>query len=224
MDPLRLCLMIGPLGVYLMVLGAINLRRRPLMVTGGRDLAALALALIGLANLGPCALFLPEASYVAFGAGVWGMLVVLYGLGVSMALLSLRPRLVIYNMTADRLRPMLADVAARLDHDARWAGDSLVLPGLDVQLHLDHFLGMKNVSLKSIGSRQNLLGWKKLEKELTTALENEKSTRNLHGLSLLVLGLMFCALLVLVVLANPDFFSKALAEFGESIRNFFPGK
>jgi hypothetical protein len=221
MDPLRLCLAFGPLAVYLMLVGAINLMRRPIMVSGGRDLAALALALAGMVIIGPCALFLPEASHVVFGAVVWVLLLVLYILGVPMRAVSLRPGLVIYNMTADRLRPLLADMVERLDRDARWAGDSLVLPGLDVQLHLDSFPGMKNVSLKSIGSRQNILGWQKLEKELATALENERSTRNLHGLSLLLLGVTLSVLLILVVFAYPEFFLKSLAGFSESIMNFF---
>ena len=39
---------------------------------------------------------------------------------------------VIDNITADRLRSILAEVAPRLDPEARWAGDSLFLPGLGV--------------------------------------------------------------------------------------------
>ena len=150
MDPLRLCLALGPLAVYLLLLGAINLTRRPMLISGGRDLAALALALVGLAVVGPAELFLPEDSIVHFGAFVWVMVLALYALWVTMIILMLRPRLVIYNITVDKLRPILADVVEHFDPDARWAGDSLVLPTLGVQLHLDSFGTMKNVSLKSI--------------------------------------------------------------------------
>ena len=54
-----------------------------------------------------------------------------------MVLLTLRPRLVVYNIFIDELRLVLADLVERLDPDGRWAGDSLVLPGLGVQVYLD---------------------------------------------------------------------------------------
>ena len=92
-DPLRLCLALGPLAVYLLLLGSINLMRRPFLVSGGRDLAALSLALMGLAVVGPCELFLPEESIVVFGAYVWLMVLALYALWMTMLILMLRPRL-----------------------------------------------------------------------------------------------------------------------------------
>jgi hypothetical protein len=221
MDPLRLCLALGPLAVYLLLLGAINLTRRPMLVSGGRDLAALALALVGLAVVGPAELFLPEDSIVHFGAFVWVMVLALYALWVTMIILALRPRLVIYNITVDKLRPILADVVERLDADARWAGDSLVLPTLGVQLHLDSFAAVKNVSLKSIGSRQNFPGWKKLETALTSALSQEKVTRNFRGLGLLASGLATTALLVWVIVRNPESLSQSLSDLAAGLMQFF---
>ena len=55
-----------------------------------------------------------------------------------LVLLVLRPRLVIYNISVDQLRPILAELVEQLDSEARWAGDSLALPALGVQLHLDN--------------------------------------------------------------------------------------
>jgi hypothetical protein len=69
-----------------------------------------------------------------------------------LVLLLLRPRLVIYNISVDKLRPILAEIVSELDPNARWAGDSLVLPGLGVQLYVDHFAAFRNVSLISAGS------------------------------------------------------------------------
>jgi hypothetical protein len=217
MDPLRLCLALGPLAVYFLLLGAINLRRRPFLVSGGRDLAALALALVGLAVVGPFALFLPEQSIVQFGGFVWLMVLALYALWMTMLILMLRPRLVIYNISADKLRPLLADVVERLDADARWAGDSLVLPGLGVQLHLDTFSAMKNVSLKSIGGRQNFQGWKKLETALSAALESEAVARNPRGLTLLGIGAMIAALLVAAIARDPQSLSQSLSGLAEGV-------
>ena len=217
MDPLRLCLALGPLAVYLMLLGAINLTRRAFLVSGGRDLAALAVALAGAAVVGPFELFLPEASFVQFGAYVWLMVLALYTLWATMLILMLRPRLVIYNITVDKLRPILADVVERLDGDARWAGDSLVLPGLGVQLHLDNFHSMKNVSLKSVGGSQNFQGWKKLETALSAALGQEDVTRNYRGLGLLGAGLLIAAGLILMIVRNPQVLSQTLSDLAEGI-------
>ena len=60
MDSFRLCLALGPLAIYLLLLGAINLSRRPFLVTGARDLAALGVAVAGLVVVGPIELLLPE--------------------------------------------------------------------------------------------------------------------------------------------------------------------
>ena len=48
MDPFRLCLALGPAAIYFLLLGTINLSRRPLLVSGGRDTATLALAITGM--------------------------------------------------------------------------------------------------------------------------------------------------------------------------------
>jgi hypothetical protein len=217
MDPLRLCLALGPLAVYLLLLGAINLARRPFLVSGGRDLAALALALAGLAVVGPFELFLPEESFVVFGGYVWLMVLMLYTLWMTMLILMLRPRLVIYNMTVDKLRPILADVVEKLDGDARWAGDSLVLPGLGVQLHFDSYPAMNNVSLKSVGGRQNFSGWKRLENALAAALAREEVPRNFRGLNLLWAGLLLAAVSIAAILRDPQTLSKTLADLAEGM-------
>ena len=47
MDPFRLCLALGPVAIYLLLIGAINMFRRPFLVSGTRDTATLGLALSG---------------------------------------------------------------------------------------------------------------------------------------------------------------------------------
>jgi hypothetical protein len=60
MDPLHVAIALGPLATYLLVLGVLNLSSRPLLTTGGRDAAALAMAIAGLMVVGPMELFLVE--------------------------------------------------------------------------------------------------------------------------------------------------------------------
>ena len=71
------------MAIYLLLLGMINLSRRPLLVSGGRDAAALALAITGMVIVGPFELFLPQASVVRYGPYVWVMVLTFYGLCVG---------------------------------------------------------------------------------------------------------------------------------------------
>ncbi len=213
MDPLRLCLAFGPLVIYLVVIGMLNLSRRPLLVSGARDAATLGLALSGLVIVGPMELFLPEAAAGRYGPYVWVLLLTCYAVCLVLLLLLLRPRLVIYNMSIDRLRPILAELVERLDPGARWAGDSLALPALGVQLHLDPTSGMRNVSLVAAGSRQNYLGWRRLEEELGDALSRQEAgDRNFRALSLLTAGLLILGALIWSVARDPEAVAQALFE------------
>ena len=87
----------------------------------------------------------------------------------------MRSRLVVYNLSPERLRPILADIAIGLDPKARWAGDSLHLPTLDVQLHLDGTSWLSNSQLIAIGDRQRIESWRMIEKELRSQLANIKT-------------------------------------------------
>ncbi len=217
MDPFRLTLALGPAAIYLLLLGTINLSRRPLLVSGGRDFAVLALAVTGMLIVGPFELFLPPATVARYGPYVWVMVLMFYGLCVAMGILMLRPRLVIYNISADKLRPILADVVARLDGDARWAGDSLVLPNLGVQLSVDSFRPMRNVSLKSVGGNQDLRGWRRLEQRLAAALSQEQVSRSPRGLVIFFAGLGVLAGLAAVIARNPQAINQSIFNLADNI-------
>jgi len=216
-DPFRLSLALGPVAIYLLLLGTINLSRRPLLVSGGRDAAALALAITGMLIVGPFELFLPQASVMRYGPYAWVMVLTFYGLSVAMGILLLHPRLVIYNISADKLRPILAEVVARLDGDARWAGDSLVLPNLGVQLSIDNFRMMRNVSLKSVGGNQDLHGWRRLEQGLIAALNQEEMSRNPRGVILFFAGLVILAGLVTVIARQPQAITQAIFDLVDTV-------
>jgi hypothetical protein len=212
MDPLRLCLALGPVAMYLLLLGMINLSRRPVMVSGVRDTATLALALSGLIVIGPMELFFPYSAAARFGDYVWLLLALLYVMCVVLTLLLLRPRLVIYNISVDKLRSFLADAVERLDADAHWAGDSLVLPQLKVQLYIDNYPALRNVSLVSAGGGQSNAGWRRLELVLLAVLARAEVPRNPRGLSLLAAGLLILAGLVAAVAQNPQAASQSLLD------------
>jgi uncharacterized protein YejL (UPF0352 family) len=217
MDPFRLCLALGPVAIYLLLLGALNLSRRPLLVSGVRDAATLALAVSGLVIVGPIELFFPFEAAVQFGPRVWLLLLALYLLCVVLVLLLLRPRLVIYNISVDRLRAILAELVDRLDSDARWAGDSLVLPGLGVQLYVDNFAALRSISLISAGGHQSHQGWRRLEASLGGAIAREEFHRNPRGLALIGAGLLVNAAIGASIAQNPTAVAQSLVDIAQAV-------
>jgi hypothetical protein len=218
MDPFRLCLALGPAAVYLLLLGAVNLARRPLLVSGTRDTAALGLALAGFIVVGPIELFFPHQAALRFGPFVWILVLGLYGLCLVLALLLMRPRLVVYNITPDELRPLLADAVELLDDEARWAGDSLAMPSLGVQLHVESFRPMRHVSLVSIGANQSHAGWHRLELVLRGALSRIEVGPNPRGVSLMMAGTLTMTGLALVIYNNPETMTRQLTEVFDVVR------
>ena len=108
------CLAWGPLAIYLLVLGWINLRPWPVVVRGERETAALGLALAGCVLIGPGQLLLPPAATQHFGRLGLAAVAWLYVLAVTLAILVARPRLVIYNIDPPRLRAILVELASRV--------------------------------------------------------------------------------------------------------------
>lgn len=213
-DPFRLTIAVVPLAAYLLLFGLVNLRRRPLVTSGGSDLAALGAALSGLMFVGPLELFRPDAATTEFGNYIWVFMLLFYWLCLLLIVLMARPRLVIYNVSIDEFHPVLAEVAGHLDPDARWAGNSLTLPRLGVHLHLDSFDLMRNVTLASSGARQNLDGWRRLARELSTALRPVHVRRNPRAVGLLVAAVILLAVSVAHMLGHP-------IELAQGVRDVF---
>lgn len=212
MDPLHVCIALGPVAMYLLVLGTINLSARPFLTTGARDAAALGIAIAGFVVAGPMELFLPIEAAAFWGIWVWAMMLGIYLLGLLLAVLLLRPRLVIYNVTGEQLRPILGEVVTRLDPEARWAGESLTMPSLGVQLHVEPLAMLKNVQLVATGSSQNLTGWRRLESELAAALRTVRGTRNPAGFSLLTIGLSIAVAITYWLSRDPLGVQQALSD------------
>jgi len=188
MDPLHFCIGAAPLAVYLLMIGLINLSAKPFITTGARDAAALGIGVSGLVIAGPMELFFPEGAASQFGGFVWFMLILFYGLCVSLIVLLMRSRIVIYNLSSDQLLPSLKSVAHRLDKQARWAGDSLMMPNLKVHLHVESSDWARNIQLCAGGSQQSYEGWRVLEQALRTELNSVKVAPNAIGVGFLVVS------------------------------------
>jgi len=211
-DPLRLAIALVPLASYCLLIGLLNARRRPFLTSGGADLAALGAALSGLVIVGPVELFRPEAASAELGSYVWLFLIVFYWLWVWLAVLLARPRLVITNISGEELRPVLAEAARSLDPEARWAGDSLSLPALGIQLHMETFEIMRNVSLIASGAKQNLAGWRQLGGELYQRLETLRVAPNPRALGIVLLAIALMSVSMAHMLAHPQQVAQAMEE------------
>lgn len=211
-DPLRLAIALVPLAAYGLVLGWINARRRSFLTSGGCDLVALGIAVSGLVFIGPLELFRPEAATRSFGNFIWVFLLLFYALWLLLIVLLGRPRLVVYNIRHEELHPVLAEIAARVDPAARWAGNHLSLPGLGVQLHLDSFELMRNVSLVASGGRQSIDGWRRLAAELGPALRKVRVKRNPRAIGFLGVSFALLAVSIWQLLSRPEAVLQAMNE------------
>jgi hypothetical protein len=106
----------------------------------------------------------------------------------------------------------LADVVEHLDPEARWAGDSLLLPTLRIHLHLESLPAMRNVSLGSVGPNQSQSGWRRLERALADALARVEVPRNPYGALLALAGVLIGTGLALAVYRDPEAVAQALFE------------
>lgn len=189
MNPLHFFIAVTPLSVYLLLLGYLNVRRRPFVTTRGRDIAILGFAVSGLMMVGPMELFFPETAVARFGPFVWVMLLAFYGLCVSMIALTVRPGLVVYNSSYDQFRPVLSETLAKLGKP-QWMGDNVRLPEAEVHFHVENHPWLFNIELVSSGRQQSLNAWRELELGLTQAVGSMKSKSNVFGPILIVLALL----------------------------------
>lgn len=160
-----------PLGVYLVALGWVHLRRRPLAIPGVWDGILLGGSLVGLVVVGPIALVRPVAGSSAWS---WPIMLLVFALVVTLCVLVARPRLVVYNISIEQIRPIVAEVAGGLDPRARWAGETVALPSRGFQVHLDGDGVLRTVSLIGIGRRSSHEGWSEFSRRI------RQSTRRLR--------------------------------------------
>jgi len=168
-----------PLGLYFAALAAAHLRRRPSLVTGTLDAALVAGAVSGLAAVGPLSLLVPAAGGSPWS---WPVLVILFALCVAVCVLVSRPRLVVYNITVEQFRPLVAEIVSSLDPQARWAGESAALPGRGFQLHIEGNGPLRTVSVVNVGERSSPEGWGEFTRRLRRAVRGLRVRRSPWGL------------------------------------------
>jgi hypothetical protein len=212
MDAFRLCLALGPLSIYLLLLAAINLSRRPFLVTGARDLAALGVGVSGLVVVGPLELLLPEDAVHVYQSYVWLLLLVMYALCVSLMVLMARPRLTIYNVQVDELRRVLDEAIERLKIEPCWAGNSLSLPSLKVELHLESSPVTRNASLVANGDEQSYSGWRQLQLAVAASLRSHDVAPNPAGVAMALAAAFMLATMGWQMFVHPQAVAQGFLE------------
>lgn len=155
-----------PLAAYMLAMAGLHLRRRPSTISGSGDLLLLVAGIAGLFVVGPLALLQPVV-----GDTLWAGVTLLLAAGLLFAglVLAARPRIVVYNITPEQLRPVVAEVVKALDPGSRWAGETAALPGRGIQVHLDGRGAMRSVSLVALGGRTSAEGWAEFSRRLRQA-------------------------------------------------------
>ena len=216
MEPFHQCLAFGPVAIYLWLLGAIGLSRRPVVVSGGRDAAALALAVSGLIFVGPLALLFPESVAAHIGpAGtkyVWLILIVM-------------------SSGADLRAAHAAAAAGDLQHlggpappdpgrtrPADRPGSPLgrrkPLPAGAGRAASSRRLGLDAERLAGfLRAEARLPRLVAAEAELTAALRGVETPRNVSGLVLLSAGNMLVIWLAWAIVQDPQAIARKVFEF-----------
>ncbi|MCE2750871.1 MAG: hypothetical protein LW720_03150 [Pirellula sp.] len=200
-DYLRLSFGLIPLGVYLIVMGFLALRRRPTLLTSGQEALLLGFALMGFALIGPIELFFPTGAYAALGQKTWILLIALYGLLVLLFALQRQPGWTVLGLDSHGLRNLLGEILQKGDIEHAWLGNHLQISEWDLQAMIEPSRGFQGVShLNATGKQRNVLGWYQLERLVVSSPLFSKargttgSANWVRSLLLLALGGMSLAL------------------------------
>ncbi|QEG40318.1 hypothetical protein [Roseimaritima ulvae] len=204
-EPFAVVLALLPLAAYLLLLGAVRLFSRPLVTTSGRDLAALSVALVGWLAIGPMELFFPGTAAATLGPYVWLFLLLFFMLSMTLIILSLPPRLIIYGASAGEVLTPLLRAAQRLDPQAELddAHRQVWMPTLGVRLRVD---GHSHFDTSQVAAfEQNLTPqfWQHLLGSLRYEIKTAPTAQRFGGLGMLVFGLLLLSSVMLMVWFQP---------------------
>ena len=203
-EPFPILLAVLPLVAYLLMLGAIRLSGRSIVTTGGRDIAALGIAIAGLVAIGPAELFFPSAAAYVFGPYVWIALIAFYALVVSLVALSMPPRLVVYGRKPDDLYEPLLAAARKIDPEAvAIDGWRVHLPSQGIHFRLDGFRDADHAQVIAFESGVPLAVWNDLLKHFREEVDNAKPAKpSRQGHIMVVVALVLLVIVMTIGIRN----------------------
>jgi phage tail protein X len=188
-----------PILVYLSFFGMIRVSGRCFATTGARDIAALALAMIGLMAVGPAQLFFPRNAAVFFGPTVWLALALLFGLVVLLITMVVQPTLVVYGRTSTEVYDAVLKAALEIDAEAKGEPQNLqiYLPGIGVRLRCDGIDGHDFTRVLSFEPAFSRSLWDRLLGGIRKHLPSKPVNRRPQGWS----QLLFCVISLVLLVA-----------------------
>ncbi|HBE70245.1 MAG TPA: hypothetical protein DDW52_19015 [Planctomycetaceae bacterium] len=202
-----------PISIYLLLIGALRMRNKPLVTTGWRDIVALGLASLGLVMIGPVQLFFPAQAAAQYHHWVWLALLILYGLAILLLMLASKPRLIAYGLNASEFRNALEVAAKSIDPNAYWDGDVLSLPSTTMQLALEPTASTRVQQVVHFGLLQDLAAWIKLERAVVKQTAQLRCPPSAAGLPLLIGGLLLLFIVVAPIVRDPATALEGLQRF-----------
>ncbi len=215
MNLFSLIIAIGPIGLYWILIGVLHLRRRPLILSGSRDLACLGLSMVGLFLIGPAELFFPNAAFNRLGIFVWLFIFMLYGSLLLFVILNSKPRLVVFGFRDQELVPHVVSALEKIDPTTRWLGQHFVSPGLQIEAVIEQAGFGRIAHVVTTRRDQNVSGWSQLERALREEVGHVSITPRAHGKFWLPLGILIIGCILYTLAKNP---SEVAQGFKEMLR------
>lgn len=200
-----------PLATYFLLMGVMRMVR-PLVTTSARDGMALAIAVSGLVMIGPMQLLFPSQAAAVMGWIVWLILLTLYVLCVSLILLSLRPKIIVYGVPpAELLTPLLkacqaVDESATLDSGRQ----QVTLHKEGVLLRVEALGGSDAAQIEAFEKNLHPKFWQHLLVELRGGTAGIQTRFSVGGLGMVVTGLVLGGVIISQIVSQPD---EVLAGF-----------
>ena len=191
--PTEIAAVVAPVAIYFLILGLLNSRGRPQLLSGRLDFAILTLALSPL-------LLLPLLSWL--GLTPSALLAVAAALGAAALVLAPRGRnWVVYNVHAAEARSAVAGALRKLGLEYRDDGSGFALDGASVSVGA--FAPLRNATVRLLGGDRELA--RRFEKALGEVLRScEAQTSPMAVSLLLVATAMLVAPLALMAHRVPD--------------------
>jgi hypothetical protein len=197
-EPFTIVLALLPLIGYFSVLAIIRLSGNALVTTGGRDIAALGVAISGLLAVGPAELFFPAHAATLFGPLVWIALATFYAICVALVALTSSPRLVAYGRTPDELFEPLVQAARSIDPASTGDSGSLLvtLPSIGIHLRIDGQRGVDYGQILAFEAGVSMRFWTTLLARLRAEVGQSPAPMPRRGVVMLLAAVALSSILL----------------------------
>jgi hypothetical protein len=191
---LRIIAVVVPVALYFLLLGMLNTRRRPQLLSGRQDTALLMVALSPLA-------FQPLTALLGGGPAV-----LLGAAGVVAAVILLAPQtptLVVYNLSIETGRSLAAEILEGMGHSVRKTQRGVEFEDTAGVVEISAFPLLRNLTFRLTGGRKDL--WKTFEHHLAERLGRIETSPHPMSVGLLLVATgLFVAPLAAIAHHGPE--------------------